>query len=115
VINETTVGEIGARAVVGAANDQLATPEMGAALARRAILYAPDYIANAGGLLEVVQDIEKFDDTELSRRVERIGATLRQVYREASEGDLFSAEAANRIALRRIERRDHETAAAAAQ
>lgn len=106
VVNEHTVGEIGARAIVGAANDQLASPKMGLALSHRGILYAPDYVANAGGLLEVVQDIEKFDDAELDRRIARIGETLKQVYREAGEGRRCTADAANTIALRRIERRD---------
>jgi len=115
VINAKTVGEIAANAVVGAANDQLASDEMGEALARRGIVYAPDYIANAGGLLEVVQDIEKFGDDELANRIERIGATLRQVYREAGEAGVCSAEAANRIALRRIDRRDREAAAETGQ
>jgi len=113
VINERSVGEIGARAIVGAANDQLASPAMGKELAQRGILYAPDYIANAGGLLDVVQDIEKFDDSELERRIVKIGETLKQVYREAAEGQMCTAEAANRIALRRIERRDATTPVAA--
>ena len=106
VINQHTVSEIGARAIVGAANDQLASPKMGLALSHRGVLFAPDYIANAGGLLEVVQDIEKFDDNEIDRRIARIGDTLKQVYREAREARVCTADAANTIALRRIERRD---------
>jgi len=115
VISERTVRDIGARAIVGAANDQLASPHMGEDLARRGILYAPDYVANAGGLLEVVQDIEKFDDAELDRRIDGIGETLKMVYREAAEDEICTAEAANRIALRRIDRRDADMTPAAAE
>jgi leucine dehydrogenase len=51
VIDETTVGAIHAKAVAGAANNQLATPQAGVALAARGVLYAPDYVLNAGGII----------------------------------------------------------------
>ena len=51
IITERSAGEISARAVAGAANNQLATPAAGEALARRNILYAPDYVINAGGII----------------------------------------------------------------
>jgi len=51
VITEASTKEIRARAVAGAANNQLATPAAGAALARRGILFAPDYVLNAGGII----------------------------------------------------------------
>src|SRR3546814_16436602 len=51
VITEATATEVRARAVAGAANNKLATPEAGFILARRGILFAPDYVMNAGGIL----------------------------------------------------------------
>jgi leucine dehydrogenase len=51
VINETSIGEIRAGAVAGAANNQLASPEAGVQLAARNILFAPDYVINAGGII----------------------------------------------------------------
>ncbi len=51
VITLRTAGEVGARAVAGAANNQLETPDAGAALAERGVLFAPDYVLNAGGII----------------------------------------------------------------
>lgn len=51
VINETSIGEIRAGAVAGAANNQLANPQAGVQLAERKILFAPDYVINAGGII----------------------------------------------------------------
>ena len=51
IITERSAGEISARAVAGAANNQLATPAAGDALARRNIVFAPDYVINAGGII----------------------------------------------------------------
>ena len=51
VITEVSVGEIRAKAVAGAANNQLATPRAGAMLAERGILFAPDFVINAGGII----------------------------------------------------------------
>lgn len=57
IINAETVDEIAARAVAGAANNQLAAPEFGEALRARGILFAPDYVINAGGVIGGITEL----------------------------------------------------------
>ena len=61
-LNERTIPEIRARLVCGAANNQLATPEDAGRLAARGILYAPDYLVNAGGVISVARGALGLDD-----------------------------------------------------
>lgn len=109
VLDETTIGELKGRVVAGAANNQLTDVALGSALKARDIVYAPDYIANGGGLLAVVQEIEGFSDTELDRRLAHIGETLDEVFRDAESHGLTTAEAADRIAAARIAALDERT------
>ncbi len=75
------------RAVVGGANEQLAAPELGDALAARGILWAPDYVANAGGLLCLPFELGEADVAGTHERVRRIGDRLVEVWtRSAHEG-----------------------------
>jgi len=87
VITEDLASKLRCRAVVGAANNPMATPEAAERLAERGILYAPDYVANAGGLLSVHFERGELDAEGVLRRVERIGADLAILYdRAESEG-----------------------------
>lgn len=83
VLNADTVPRLRCLAVVGAANDQLATPEDGDALHGRGIVYAPDYVVSAGGLLSVLWERGETDVAGVVARTEAIGETLRGLLERA--------------------------------
>jgi leucine dehydrogenase len=104
-LNERTIPEINAEMVVGAANNQLATKEDGERLLKHGVLYAPDYIVNAGGVINVAAEYLKATPDEVRRRVEQIGPRVASVIeRAAAEGaptNVVADEMAREIILRR--------------
>jgi leucine dehydrogenase len=87
ILNEETLPRLRVRAVVGAANDQLAERRMGAMLHERGILHAPDYVANAGGLLSLLLEVGEADEAQVTERVKGIGAQLGELWeRSQHEG-----------------------------
>ena len=83
-INTDTVNKIRAGIVAGAANNQLQTPEMGGALLDRGILYAPDYVINAGGIIDVYFQKQKSKPIEsVNQHVEKIGETLKSIFQQS--------------------------------
>jgi leucine dehydrogenase len=101
-LNARTIPELGARLVCGAANNQLATAEDGARLAARGILYAPDYLVNAGGLVSVARVKLGLDDGAAEAKLQAIPATLLQVLRSAEQQATHPAAAADRMAESRF-------------
>jgi valine dehydrogenase (NAD+) len=91
-----------ARAVCGAANNQLAHPGVEKLLADRGILYAPDYCVNAGGLIQVADELEGFSFERAQQRATGIFDTTRKVFELAQADGVTSAEAADRLAERRM-------------
>jgi leucine dehydrogenase len=103
VLNEETIPELACHAIAGAANNQLATPEDAARLAARDILYAPDYVANAGGVIWLAgYETLGWDDAHMRSRLAGIEQTLEEIFATATDGGMTTAEAADRIALDRI-------------
>ena len=103
VMNAETIPRLRCRVVAGAANNQLATPEDADRLASAGILYSPDFVVNAGGVLHLA-GYERLGWTseQMSARLTGIGDTLRAVF-EAAEREGVTPEAAARgLALRRI-------------
>lgn len=99
-LNTKTIPQIKAKIICGAANNQLATPADGERIYRRGILYIPDYLANAGGLIGVVDDCEPggFKKNRVLRRVRNIRKTAHQVITLAQRKRLPTHIVANRIA-----------------
>jgi valine dehydrogenase (NAD+) len=93
-----------ARAVCGAANNQLAHPGVEKRLADRGILYAPDYCVNAGGLIQVADELEGFSFERAKARAARIYDTTRDVFAHAATEGVSPALAADRLAEERISR-----------
>jgi leucine dehydrogenase len=104
VINDRTVGELRCRVVCGSANNQLAEERHGDLLAKRGILYAPDYIANAGGTIFDTDRLLKggFNRERATRNVRRIGERMREVIAVAKRERIPTYQAADRLAEERL-------------
>jgi len=102
ILNDDTVPRLRCRAVVGGANEQLAEPRHGDALHGRGILYGPDYVVNAGGLLSLLYDTEAADDDTVTARVVAIGAKLRAVWDRSKVENLAPHRTADRMAEERL-------------
>jgi leucine dehydrogenase len=103
VLSEKTIPGLACHAVVGAANNQLTTPEDAARLAARDILYAPDYVANAGGVIWLAgYETLGWDDAQMRARLAGIEQALEEIFTSAARTGVTTAEAADRIALDRI-------------
>jgi len=101
-LNDETVPLLSAKLVAGSANNQLAHPGVDKALADRGILYAPDYVVNAGGVIQVADEIEGFNFERAKLRVSRIYDTTRQLLAVADADGVPPAVAADRLAERRM-------------
>lgn len=103
VINDDTLPEMTCRIVAGAANNQLAEDRHGQALADAGILYAPDYVISAGGLIQVADELHAHGHSpdRVTAGVERIGDRLREIFRLAHTEGVPTADAAARYAERR--------------
>ncbi|MFG3297873.1 Glu/Leu/Phe/Val dehydrogenase [Micromonospora chersina] len=101
-LNDDTVPVLRAKVVAGAANNQLAHAGIEKVLADRGILYAPDYVVNAGGVIQVADEIEGFNFDRAKLRATRIFDTTREILRLADDEGVPPAVAADRLAERRM-------------
>ncbi len=103
-LNDRTIPELRCGVVCGAANNQLDRPEHAAAIAARGIVYAPDYVVNAGGIINISEEFVPagYEPERARRSVARIGDTLTTVFRMAREQNLTPAAAADRMAEERL-------------
>jgi valine dehydrogenase (NAD+) len=101
-LNDRTVPVLAAKIVAGAANNQLAHPGIDKALADRGILYVPDYLVNAGGVIQVADEIEGFNFERAKLRATKIFETTRRLLAEADAEGVPPAVTADRMAERRI-------------
>ena len=101
-LSDETVPVLRAQVVCGGANNQLAHPGVEKTLVARGILYAPDYVVNAGGVIQVADEIHGFNMERARARAEKIFDTTRQVLRLAAEEGVPPSVAADRIAERRM-------------
>jgi leucine dehydrogenase len=104
IINPDTAKRFKCGIVAGAANNQLADEESGTLLHERGILYAPDYIINAGALINVADEIYGYDKERALRKTGAIKEVLLEVLAAAREGGIPTNLAADRFAEERIER-----------
>ena len=103
-IRDDTLPGLKCRVVAGSANNQLDRPEHGTALHEAGILYAPDYVINAGGLINVADELTGYDPDRALERVRGIYQALRQVFHYAKTKGIPTHEAADRFALDRMKR-----------
>jgi leucine dehydrogenase len=103
VVNDDSIPQFRFEIVAGAANNQLAQERHGDLLHKRGILYAPDYVINAGGLINVYGELNDWSMDQAKRKAGEIYDTLSQVFALAKENGIPTYEAADRVAERRIE------------
>jgi leucine dehydrogenase len=103
LLDHETVPRLRCRIVAGAANNQLADDSVAELLQRRGILWAPDFVANAGGLINVEVELEGYDPEKARQRLRRISDTLQQVFDEAEATGAGPLAAAMELARRRLE------------
>ena len=103
VLNDTTIAQLKVRVVAGGANNQLADERHGDLLEEKGILYAPDYVINAGGLINVNSELEGWSAERAQRKAGEIYDTLLRLFALAKEEGLPTYRAADRLAERRIE------------
>ncbi|THA60389.1 Glu/Leu/Phe/Val dehydrogenase [Streptomyces sp. A0958] len=101
-LNDDTVPVLTAKVVCGAANNQLAHPGVEKDLADRAILYAPDYVVNAGGVIQVADELHGFDFDRCKAKAAKIFDTTLAIFARAKEDGIPPAAAADRIAEQRM-------------
>lgn len=101
-LNDDTVPVLTAKVVCGAANNQLAHPGVEKDLADRAILYAPDYVVNAGGVIQVADELHGFDFDRCKAKASKIFDTTLAIFARAKEDGIPPAAAADRIAEQRM-------------
>lgn len=105
VLDEESIAALRCKAVAGGANNQLATPADGRRIHDRGILFAPDYVINAGGIINVgLEYLGQGDQEEVESRIAKIPERLEQVWQESEETGDPAADVADRIASRLIGR-----------
>ena len=102
VLDETTIPRLNCAAVVGSANNQLATPQDADRLAERGILYAPDFVVNAGGLINVYDELLGYSKSRALHRVDGIFQATTRILETARDEGITPAAAADRVAERRM-------------
>ncbi|HEX8717070.1 MAG TPA: Glu/Leu/Phe/Val dehydrogenase [Gemmatimonadaceae bacterium] len=102
VINDNTIPQLKVEVVAGAANNQLLEERHGDALEARGILYTPDYVANAGGVINVYSELANWDSSRALRKADEIYTTTLGVFEIARSEGIPTYEAADRLAERRL-------------
>jgi len=101
-LTDESVAALSARIVCGGANNQLAHAGLEKVLADRGVLYAPDYLVNAGGVIQVADERSGFNFERASARAEKIYLTAKKIFALADEEGVPPAVAADRLAERRM-------------
>lgn len=108
-VNDTTINQLKAKVIAGSANNQLADEQKhGGILKEKGIVYAPDFLINAGGIINVYGEIIEYSEGEAMRRTENIYNTTLEILRKAETENITSYQAAFSIAQARIDARKYE-------
>ncbi len=109
-VNDTTINALKAKVIAGAANNQLADEQVhGTLLRERGIVYAPDFLINAGGIINVYAELENYGKQEIMRKTENIYNTTLEILSNAETNGITTHEAAFHIAQSRIDVRKKES------
>ncbi len=104
VLDHASIGGLGAPIVAGAANNQLADDDVAELLAARGVLWAPDFVVNAGGIINISVELEAtgYDQRRARTRVRGIGDTLRRIFDDAEASSVTPLVAATSLARARL-------------
>jgi leucine dehydrogenase len=102
VLNDESVPRLRCRIIAGAANNQLADDRIADLLTARQILWAPDFVANAGGVINIAEEAGSYDPAAARRRVRGIADTLLRVFENADSVGATTLTAAMELARRRL-------------
>ncbi|MDQ0242677.1 phenylalanine dehydrogenase [Bacillus fengqiuensis] len=105
IINDDTLDMLKVRAIAGSANNQLLTEKHGELLKNKGILYAPDYIVNGGGLIQVADELYGYNKERVLTKTKSIYTSLLEVYQQSELDDITTIQAANRLCEKRMEDR----------
>ena len=114
-LSAVTIPELRCAAVVGCANNQLATPQDAQRIAESGVLYAPDFVVNAGGVINIAMEKGGYDRTRAEERIRGIHDTVLRVLDIADAEGITTAAAADQLAERRIDAARMEQSASANQ
>ena len=101
-LNEKTIPELNCQAIVGSANNQLATDEDAERIAERGIVYAPDFVVNAGGLINVYDELQGYSKMRAMHRVDSIFEATKRILGMSKVEGINPNQAAMRVAELRI-------------
>jgi leucine dehydrogenase len=101
-LDDETVPRLHCRIIAGAANNQLADDRIADLLAVHEILWAPDFVVNAGGIINIVEELDEYDPATARKRVRSIADTLREIFDHAEAKSVTPLAAANELARRRL-------------
>jgi leucine dehydrogenase len=104
LLDHESVTRLGAPIVAGAANNQLADDDVAEPLSRRGVLWAPDFVVNAGGIINIAVELEPagYDPRRARQHVRGIGDTLRRIFDDAHAGATSPLAAATALAQQRL-------------
>ncbi|WP_027963387.1 Leu/Phe/Val dehydrogenase [Halalkalibacillus halophilus] len=102
-INDETIPRIKAKVIAGSANNQLAEPRHGKILHEKGIVYAPDYVINSGGVINVADELNGYNRDRAFKQIETIYDSLTKIYDISKRDDVGAHEAADRMAEERID------------
>jgi len=104
IINSNTINDLRCKAILGSANNQLASPDLYNILHEKGIVYCPDYLVNAGGIISVVDQFEHtvHDEDRIRQQVKKIAITLETILRQSLERNISPQEIADELALQAI-------------
>lgn len=105
ILNDETISKLKCKVIAGSANNQLAEPRHGKLLHEKGILYAPDFVINSGGLIQVADELEMQDNNHdrVMAKTRTIYDILLNIFNLSKEKNIPTYEAANRLAEERIE------------
>lgn len=102
IVNEDTIDRLQCRAIAGSANNQLQDISFGKRLRERDILYAPDFVANAGGLIQVADEMSGYRDERVRHQVDNIYPLLLSIFEESERRGLPTTEVAMELVGNRM-------------
>lgn len=102
IVNDQTIQKLKCKAIAGGANNQLAEPRHGDQLRELGILYAPDYVVNAGGLMNVFVELEGYSPDRAFDKTRKVYDNVLKVFEIAKRDNIGNHTAADRLAEERI-------------